>query len=413
MIISKLPQRRILEYKEIIGSEKINELLGLAEKIKGSKVVHVNSTAHGGGVAEILHSLVPLMNDAGLHVEWQVIEAPNEFFKVTKKIHHGLQGMEVNISDEEKKLYMNVLSNNLDKIDFEKDFIVIHDPQPLGLRKLVKQSFGKWIWRCHIDLSTPYKPVWDFVKEMLRKYDASVFHLREFIHPDTPTPKIFTMPPSIDPLSPKNRELSETDVLRVLEKFGVNPEKPILTQVGRFDPWKDPFAAIDVYRKVREKISDVQLLLITAMPTDDPDGLIYLEKISRKVCEDPNVFILTDYKGVGALEVNAFQRASTVALQMSLREGFGLSVSEALWKKVPVVARPAGGIKLQVIDGVTGYLVKNVDEAAKYVIHLIKNRKLRDKMGENGHRHVKENFIITKHLENYLKIFMETLGSAR
>jgi len=409
MKVSDLPQRRILEYKEIIGSQKINELLNLAETLGNIKVAHVNSTAYGGGVAEILYNLVSLMRDVGVDTEWFVIEAPSEFFKITKKIHHGLQGMGVEISVEEKKFYMNVLKENLSGIDLAKDIIVIHDPQPLGLRTLAEQSFGKWVWRCHIDLSTSYRPVWDFVREMLRKYDASIFHMKEFVHPDTPTPKVFTMPPSIDPLSPKNRELSETEVLRVLERFGINPEKPILTQVGRFDPWKDPFAAIDVYRKVKEKIGDAQLLLITAMPTDDPDGLIYLEKICRRIGEDPNVFILTDYKGVRALEVNAFQRATTVALQMSLREGFGLSVTEALWKKVPVVARPAGGIKLQVIDGVTGYLARDVDEAAKYVVHLIRNPKVRKELGENGHRHVKENFIITKHLENYLKIFADVL----
>jgi len=346
MKVSDLPQRRILEYKEIVGLHKINELLNLAETLGNIKVVHVNSTAYGGGVAEILYNLVSLMRDAGIDAEWFVIEAPSGFFKITKKIHHGLQGMEVEVSDEEKKFYMNVLKENLSGMDLAKDIIVVHDPQPLGLRTLAEQGFGKWVWRCHIDLSAPYRPVWDFVREMLRKYDASIFHMKEFVHPDTPTPKIFTMPPSIDPLSPKNRELSETEVLRVLERFGVNPEKPILTQVGRFDPWKDPFAAIDVYRKVKEKIGDTQLLLITAMPMDDPDGLIYLEKICRRIGEDPNVFILTDYKGVRALEVNAFQRATTVALQMSLREGFGLSVTEALWKKVPVVARPAGGIKL-------------------------------------------------------------------
>ncbi len=409
MKVSDLLQRRILEYKEIIGLQKINELLNLAETLENIKVAHVNSTAYGGGVAEILYNLVPLMKDIGIDTEWFVIEAPNEFFKITKKIHHGLQGMEVGVSEEEKRFYMNVLKENLSKIDLAKDIIVIHDPQPLGLRTLVKQGFSKWIWRCHIDLTSPYKPIWDFAKEMLRKYDASIFHIKEFIHPDTPTPKIFTMPPSIDPLSPKNRELSETEVLKVLERFGVDSEKPILTQVSRFDPWKDPFGAINVYKKVREKIGNVQLLLITTMPTDDPDGLIYLEKICRKIGEDPNIFILTDYKGVRALEVNAFQRATTVALQMSLREGFGLSVTEALWKKVPVVARPAGGIKLQVIDGVTGYLARDVDEAAKYVVHLIRNPKVRKELGENGYRHVKENFIITRHLENYLKIFAETL----
>ncbi len=410
MRVSTPTHRRIADYEEIDGPDRIAGLLELADRLRGVKVVHVNSTAHGGGVAEILANLVSLMADAGLRVEWHVLEAPGEFFKVTKKLHHGLQGMEVELSEGEKELYMDVLRDNLGKLDLSGDVVVIHDPQPLGLRRL-STGDGRWVWRCHIDLSTPYEPVWRFVRGMLEGYDASIFHLKEFARPDTPTPRVYVMPPSIDPLSPKNRELSESEVLRVLERFGVDPEKPILLQVGRFDPWKDPFAAIDVYRRVREMVGDAQLLLVTAMPVDDPDGLVYLEKISRKICGDPDIHILTDYKGVGALEVNAFQRAATVALQMSIREGFGLSVAEALWKRTPVVARPAGGIKLQVIHGVTGYLAETVEEAAKYAALLIRRADLREKLGLNGHNHVKENFTITRHLENYLKIFGELLNT--
>ena len=410
MRVSTPAHRRIADYEGIDGPERIAGLLEMAEKLRGVRIVHVNSTAHGGGVAEILGSLVSLMADAGLRAEWHVLEAPGEFFKITKKIHHGLQGMGVELSDEEKELYMDVLRDNLGRVDLSGDVMVIHDPQPLGLRVLSKGG-GRWVWRCHIDLSTPHEPVWSFVKGMLEGYDASIFHLKEFARPDTPTPRVYVMPPSIDPLSPKNRELGESEVLRILERFGVDPEKPILLQVGRFDPWKDPFAAIEVYRRVREMVGDVQLLLVTAMPVDDPDGLVYLEKISRSICGDPDIHILTDYKGVGALEVNAFQRAATVALQMSIREGFGLSVAEALWKRVPVVARPAGGIKLQVIHGVTGYLAETVEEAAKYAALLIRRADLREKLGLNGHNHVKEHFTITRHLENYLKIFGELLGT--
>ncbi len=409
MKVTSLPQKSIHDYRKIIGSEKIEEILEKAEEIKGTSITHVNSTSFGGGVAEILYSMVPLMNSVGLKTIWEVIRGDEEFFNITKKIHNSLQGAPITLTEAEKKKYLEVNRWNAEEeLELSTDTVIIHDPQPLGVRKY-RDEPHKWIWRCHIDLSTPNKDTWIFIAGLLHGYDASIYHLKEYIHPETPTPHKFVMPPSIDPLSDKNRELPESQIHRILERYGVDPEKPILIQVARFDPWKDPFAAIDTYRLVKEKIPGTQLLLVASMATDDPEGWIYYEKTLRYAGMDEDIFILTNLKGVGPIEVNAFQRAATIALQMSTREGFGLAVAEAMWKKTPVIARPRGGIKIQVIDGVTGYHVETPQEAAQKAIHLIKHPEKRKQLGENAHQHVKNNFIITKHLENYLNIISKLL----
>ncbi|RLG88325.1 MAG: glycosyl transferase family 1 [Thermoprotei archaeon] len=409
MIVSNLPRRNLSDYRDIIGDEGINRIISMADKVKGYSITHVNSTSFGGGVAELLRSIVPIMNSIGVKTSWEVIEASWEFFIVTKKIHNALQGAEINLTNNEKQLYLEINRENaINKLRLDSDIIIVHDPQPLALRKFTSNN-RKWIWRCHIDLSSPYKGIWNFISEILRDYNASIFHMKEYIHPEIPTPKKYVMPPSIDPLSDKNRELSQTKILKVLNRYGIDPNKPILIQVARFDPWKDPLGAIDTYRLVKREIPHVQLLLIASMAHDDPEGWIYLEKAIRHAGEDRDIHFLTNLIGVGSLEVNAFQRAASIALQLSIREGFGLAVAEALWKRTPVVARPSGGIKLQVIDGETGYLVNSIEEAARKVIYLLKNPSVRKKLGENGHRHIKENFIITKHIENYLKILKEVI----
>ncbi|ADI31846.1 glycosyltransferase [Staphylothermus hellenicus] len=404
MIIHELPHRNIKDYISIYSEEDINRIIEKAEKLGDITLTHVNSTSLGGGVAEILYNLVPLMNSIGITTKWEVIKGDNEFFNVTKKIHNALQGAEIELSDEEKKIYLEKNKWNVEnELALDSTHIIVHDPQPLPIRRFV-ESNKRWIWRCHIDLSTPYKPVWLFISQLLKGYEASIFHLKEYIHPETPTPIKYVMPPSIDPLSDKNKELAWSTIEKILNRYGVDPEKPILLQVARFDPWKDPFAAIDVYRLVKKEFPSTQLLLVTSMATDDPEGWIYYEKTLRYAGMDEDIFILTNLKGVGALEVNAFQRAATVVLQMSKREGFGLAVTEALWKRKPVVARPRGGIKLQVIDGVTGYLVETVEEAAKKTIYLIKNPQKRKELGDNGYRHVLKNFTIVRHIENYLDL---------
>lgn len=404
MLIQDLSHKNIKDYTSIYGEEYINRIVEKAEKLRDITLTHVNSTSLGGGVAEILYSLVPLMNSIGITTRWEVIKGDNEFFNVTKKIHNALQGAEIDLSDEEKRIYLENNKWNVEnELVLDSTHIVVHDPQPLPIRKFTENN-KKWIWRCHIDLSTPYKPVWLFISQLLRGYEASIFHLKEYIHPETPTPIKYVMPPSIDPLSDKNKELSWSTIEKILNRYGIDPEKPILLQVARFDPWKDPFAAIDVYRLVKKEFPDTQLLLVTSMATDDPEGWIYYEKTLRYAGMDEDIFILTNLKNVGALEVNAFQRAATVVLQMSRREGFGLAVTEALWKRKPVVARPRGGIKLQVIDGVTGYLAETVEEAAKKTIYLIKNPQKRKELGENGYKHVLKHFTIVRHIENYLDL---------
>ncbi len=399
--------RDIRDYTGIVGYEKVENIVKLADQVKELSVTHVNSTAFGGGVVEILSNIVPLMNSLGIETEWEVLEAPQEFFNVTKRIHHALQGAALDLKKEHINLYYEVLRHNVENIlDLRGEVVVVHDPQPLGIR-LFTQDYKVWVWRCHIDLSNPYKPVLNFIFSILKQYNASIFHMKKYIHPETPTPVKYVMPPSIDPLSDKNKPLSESTIQKILSKYDVDPERPILVQVARFDPWKDPIGAIKVYRLVKKKIPNVQLLLIAAMASDDPEGWIYYEKAVRFAGEDYDIHFLTNLIGVGPLEVNAFQRAATVVLQMSIREGFGLSVAEALWKKKPVVARGVGGIKLQIVNGVTGYLIKSIEEAAEKTIYLIRNSNVRKRLGENGYKHVLENFTIVSHLEKYLKILAE------
>jgi len=404
--------RKLEDYRDIALRGDISEILSLAGKLEGVSVVHVNSTSFGGGVAEILHSMVPLMRSIGLDVEWEVIEAPSDFFKVTKLLHHGVQGMSVELNEDMKKLYLRVNKENAEKLDLDKDVIVIHDPQPLAIRKY-RMDHSKWIWRCHIDASTPHKPVWNFIKDFVKIYDAYIFHMYEYLQPGLDKSKAYIIRPSIDPLSEKNQDMSVDEVNRVLEKYDINPEKPILIQVARFDPWKDPMGAIDVYRLVKKKIPDVQLLMVSSMAHDDPEGWIYYEKAVRHAGEDYDVYFLTNLIGVGDREVNAFQRAADVALQMSTREGFGLSVTEALWKETPVVARGVGGIKVQVIDGKTGFIVESVEEAADRVLKLLKDENLRKKLGREAKRHIRENFLITRHVKDYLALFHKVLETSQ
>ncbi len=395
------------DYVGIVGAEEINSVRLLAENLKGKSVTHVNSTSFGGGVAEILHNLVPIMKDVGLDVTWEVIKGSLEFFNVTKKIHNALQGMSLDLSDEEMKTYLEYNRMNSETTLLNTDFVIIHDNQPAAMIQFLPEKKDRWIWRCHIDLSTPNTSVWNFLEPFVSRYDAAIFTSEKYVLPGVHVPKVFIRPPSIDPLADKNREVPESVTSDVLAKFGVNPEKPIITQVGRFDPWKDPVGVIDVYKLVKKEIPQVQLLLIAGMAYDDPEGWVYFEKTARHAGDDDDIHFLTDFKGVKDLEVNAFQRASQVMLQMSTREGFGLSVTEALWKGKPVVARNVGGIPLQVINGTNGYLVNTVTEAAEKTIYLLNHKEEALQMGTSGREFVKNNFLIVNDLKGYLRIFSE------
>ncbi|NIO37541.1 glycosyltransferase [Candidatus Bathyarchaeota archaeon] len=399
----------INSYEPVVGKTVIEEIKAAAEKLSEKSVCHVNSTSLGGGVAEILHRLVPLMRDLGLDTEWKVIEGSLEFFEATKTIHNGLQGMDVPLTEEMKGTYIQYNEMNAQKIKLDHDFVVVHDNQPAAIISHTVTR-EKWLWRCHIDLSTPGKRYIEFLVPHLLKYDTLIFTMEKSVPKQLESKRTAIITPSIDPLSDKNRTLSETTVLSVLDKFDVDSERPVITQVSRFDPWKDPLGVIDVYRQVKKKIPGVQLLLITSMATDDPEGWTYYEKTARYAGQDYDVHLLMNMQGVGNVEVNAFQRASDVVLQKSIREGFGLTVAEALWKQTPVVAGDAGGIPLQVIQGKTGYLVSSIEEAAEKTIFLLEHPEKAKQIGRKGKEHVLKNFLITRHVLAYLETFLRESG---
>jgi trehalose synthase len=393
------------KYTPIIGEQKISEIKNLAERLLGKTVCHVNSTSVGGGVAEILHRLIPLMQDVGLKADWRLIKGSDEFFNVTKAFHNGLQGMEIQLTDDMKKTYLEYNETNAQRLDMHHDFVVVHDPQPAAIISSQKIRIGKWIWRCHIDLSNPNSDFINFLIPIIHQYDSLIFTMEQYIPEPLKSKKTAIIPPSIDPLSDKNKLLSEDSIIEILNRFDVDPEKPIITQVSRFDPWKDPLGVIDTYRIIKREAPNLQLLLIACMAKDDPEGWTYYEKTARHAAEDLDIHLLTDLQCVTDLEVNAFQRASDVILQKSTREGFGLSVAEALWKEVPVVGGNVGGIPMQVIDGVNGFLVNNIQEAAEKTLYLLKHKEEAKKMGAKGKEHVLKNFLITRHLEDYLRLF--------
>ena len=398
-------KNELKDFEGIVKQDQIDCVRELGENLRGKSVTHVNSTAFGGGVAEILYSLVPLMRDIGLDVQWEVIKGSLDFFVVTKKIHNALQGMNVCLTKEEEHTYLEHSRMNSELSSLDTDFVMVHDAQPAALIQFYPNKNNKWIWRCHVDLSTPNLAVWEFLEPFIGHYDAAVFTAKQYVIPSLNVPILNIRPPSINPLSEKNRELTDSEVLEVLNRFNIKADQPIITQVSRFDPWKDPAGCIDVYRIIKKQIPNVQLLLIAGMATDDPEGWLYLEKTARHAGEDPDIYFLTDLKGVNDHEVNAFQRASQVVLQMSTREGFGLTVAEALWKSVPVVGRRVGGIPLQIIEGENGYLVDTVEQAAERTLSLLKNRDVAAKMGAIGKEHVRENFLLISQLRDYLRMF--------
>ena len=402
---------RLSDYSDIVPEKQIATVKELAENLNGTSITHVNSTAFGGGVAEILHSLVPLMRDAGLEVHWEVIKGGFDFFNVTKKIHNALQGMNIQLSSEEEHLFLEYNKMNSELTILNTDIVMVHDPQPSALIQFYPNKNNCWIWRCHVDLSTPNLRVWQFLEQYISRYNAAIFTAKEYVVPSLTVPTVTIRPPSINPLSEKNRELTDQEIIAVLERYDIKPDQPIITQVGRFDPWKDPLGAIDVYRLIKKRVPSVQLLLIAGMAADDPEGWLYLENTARHAGEDKDIHFLTDLKGVKDHEVNAFQRSSQVVLQMSTREGFGLTVAEALWKGVPVVGRRVGGIPLQILDGQDGYLVDTVEQAAEKSLYLLNNKREAVQMGSNGKEHIRENFLIISQLRDYLNLYNDLLKS--
>jgi len=406
--IVEVEKRLLNTYINIIGKKEIESIKKLALPLKGKKVVHINATSFGGGVAEILSALVPLMKDVGIEAEWQVIKGSDDFFNVTKSIHNGLQGMDVTFSKEMKEIFLKNSQLNEKLFEDGYDFIVIHDPQPVAILNYRQEKKGKWIWRFHIDPTSAQEKIWKFIKPFIEKHDAAIFTLKEYVKDDLKLKNIAIIPPAIDPLSPKNVDLNQEEIENIITKYKVDPNRPVITQVSRFDPWKDPLGVIDMYRTVKKEIKDVQLVLIASMANVDPEGWEYYEKTARHAGEDYDIHLLSN---LGNLEVNAFQRASNIIIQKSLREGFGLVITEALWKGKPVVAANVGGIPLQVDNRRTGYLIGDVSECAERVIHLLKDSKIANKMGNSGKEYVRKNFLITRLLKVPMNFFKVDLFS--
>ena len=398
------------DYATIATRGLMDEIRRLAEPLQGKRVVHLSATAFGGGVAEINYTLIPLMADAGLDVEWRIIKGQDEFFEVTKTIHNALQGDPKGLTEEQMEIFRRYNAMNAGEFEDDYDFIVVHDPQPVAMIDHFPESQAKWTWRGHIDFSTPNPQVMDFLLPSIRRYDAAIFHLREYVPSAPDLPECVIWPPAIDPLAPKNMALSPEDAAYIVDQFGIDVRRPLLTQVSRFDPWKDPLGVIDAYRIVRESHPDVQLALVGSMAHDDPEGWDFYNRTLEHAADDPDIFILSNLNNVGSVEVNAFQVHSAAVIQKSIKEGFGLTVSEALWKARPMVAGRVGGIVVQIEDGVTGWLVDSAEECAAACIEVLGDPAGARERALRGKEHVRRNFLTPRLLRDWLALFNRQLG---
>ncbi len=398
---------RLEDYREVTPPGSVDLLYHMSEKVKGKSLLNINSTRSGGGVAEILNRLVPMLNELEIKVGWEIMQGSEGFFKVTKAFHNALQGRDPGISDRMYQLYIEENRENAKRLTFDADMILVHDLQPAALIDYADRA-GKWVWRCHIDISQPARRVWRFLKNYVLKYDAAIFSLPTFAQ-KLPIPK-FLIYPSIDPLSDKNRELSRREVNKILDRLDIPRDKPILLQVSRFDRFKDPVGVIQAYRIVKRH-NDCRLILVGGSAADDPEGDVVLQEVREAAGQDPDIHVLL-LPPDSNIEVNALQRAATVVLQKSLREGFGLTVAEAMWKGKPVVGGFAGGITVQIMYYHTGYTVSSVEGAAFRMRHLLNNPEIGRKMGNNAKEYVRRNFLITRHVADYLTL-MAALTNGR
>lgn len=400
-----MADRSLSEYEAVVGGVAISQLQQLAANLAGARVVHVNSTREGGGVAEILNWLVPLMNDLGLHASWEVIEGKGEFFDVTKAFHNGLQGNPVALTPKMIQVYEEVVEANalrLRPVLEEADFVFIHDPQPAFLHRLCPNRRGKWVWRGHIDISRPNRRVWSYVRTMVDGFDASIFSMPDFAH-RLNHPQ-FIVAPSIDPLSEKNRDLDDLEISATLEKFGIDPNRHILTQISRFDRFKDPLGVIQAFDLLNGSV-DAQLVLAGGGASDDPEGAAVLEEVRMAAAGRDNIFVLM-LPSDAHRTINALQRASSIVIQKSLQEGFGLTVTEAMWKSRPVIGGNVGGIRLQVHNHYTGFLVDTPEGAALRIRELLRQPEKMATMGGSAHQFVAHNFLLTRHLREYMTLML-------
>jgi len=388
----------------------MEEIRRLAAPLAGRRVVHLSATAFGGGVAEINYTLIPLMQDAGLEVEWRIIRGAEEFYNVTKTIHNALQGNPQGLDPEQEAIYHRYQELNAQEFEDDYDFVVIHDPQPLGMIDHFAESRARWVWRGHIDFSAPNPSVLEFLLPAIRRYDAAIFHMREYVPKVDRLPPCYIWPPAIDPLAPKNMALSPEDAAYIVDQFGIDVERPLLTQVSRFDPWKDPLGVIDAYRLVKEEFPDVQLALVGSMAHDDPEGWDYWNQTVAYADGDPDIFLLSNLNNVGSVEVNAFQVHSAAVIQKSIKEGFGLTVSEGLWKARPTVAGNVGGIVTQIANGHTGWLVDSSEECAAACLEILAAPLAARERALLGKEHVRKHFLTPRLLRDRLALFNRLVG---
>ncbi len=396
--------KSLADYTHLVGRDVIDEIRALAEPLKGLRVVHVSSTAFGGGVSELLYTLVPLMRDVGLECDWNVIYGQDEFFHATKQLHNALQGDPQDLSEDQWAIWHGYNEMNAEQLPGDIDICFVHDPQPAALMRLADDKARGWLWRCHIDLSSPNPATIERLLPFVRDYPHSVFHLRDYV-PTGMRGQVHIVPPAIDPLTLKNMALSPDDAAFVCQQFGVDVDRPLLVQVSRFDPWKDPLGVIDAYRLAKESVPELQLALVGSMASDDPEGWEYFNATLSHADADDDVKILNNFNGVGAIEVNAFQAQADVVIQKSIREGFGLTVTEALWKGKPFIGGNAGGIPLQVRDGETGFLVDSPHSCGRRCVELLADPGLGRRLGRAGKEHARRNFLTPRYLRDYLRIF--------
>jgi trehalose synthase len=396
--------KHLSDYASIVGRPLVEEIRERAARLQGKRIVHLSATAFGGGVSEILYTLVPLMIDVGLDVEWQVIYGREEFFNATKVMHNALQGNPQDLTDEQWEIWRRYNEINARELSAGWDVCIVHDPQPAAMCSLVGEKASNWIWRCHIDLSAPNEQTLAQLLPSLNCYPAAVFHMPTYV-PAGLHAEAHIVPPAIDPLNPKNMAFAPDDATYICEQFGIDVDRPLLCQVSRFDPWKDPLGVIDAYRIVKEQMPEVQLALVGSMATDDPEGWDFFNATVAHADGDPDIHILNNLNNVGAIEVNAFQSHCDVAIQKSTREGFGLTVSEAIWKGRPFVGGSVGGIPLQISDGETGFLVSTVEECAQRSLEILADPELGMRLGKAGKESVRRRFLTPRLLRDWLEMF--------
>src|SRR5437588_9997048 len=403
--------KSLADYATIATRGLMEEIPRLAAPLEGKRVIHLSATAFGGGVAEINYTLVPLMCSAGLDVEWRIIRGAEDFYNVTKTIHNALQGNPHGLDENQREIFRRYQELNARDFEDEYDFVVVHDPHPVGLIDHFPSSNAHWIWRGHIDFSTPNTEVFDFVLPAIRRYDAAIFHMRDYVPRAEGLPPCYIWPPAIDPLAPKNMALSAEDAAYIVDQFGIDVGRPLLTQVSRFDPWKDPLGVIDAYRIVKKTFPEVQLALVGSMAHDDPEGWDYYNQTVAYAEGDPDVYILSNLNNVGSVEVNAFQVHSSAVLQKSIREGIGLPVTEALWKTRPTVAGRVGGIVAQITDGEAGGLRSSPAQCADACIEILRDPTEARQRALRGKEYVRRHFLTPRLLRDWLVLFNRLLGN--